>query len=145
MTLNSEKRNGRPVNGETNLKILLNNLNPLLIKGEYVFCTVDREKFNELDSVPVGLFQEEESITLLITKETADRHSLPYSHLWALITLSANSDLTAVGLLAAVTQKLASAGITVNVFSAYYHDHLFVLSHEADRAMKLLIELSDSA
>jgi len=133
------------MNGETNLKILLNNLNPLLIQGEYVFCTVDRETFNELDSVPVGLFQEEESLTIIITKETADRYSLSYSHLWTMITLSAHSELTAVGLLAAVTQKLASAGITVNVFSAYYHDHLFVLPHEADSAMKLLIELSDSA
>jgi hypothetical protein len=36
---------------------------------------------------------------------------------------------------------LASAGISVNPISAYYHDHLFVPSERAEKVMKLLDEL----
>ena len=128
--------------GEKNLKVLLKNMCPQLKKGEYVFCTIDSKKYRELDMLPIGMFQEEESVTIIVPKETADTYSLPYSHVWALITLSVHSDVTAVGLLAVVTNKLASAGITVNVFSAFYHDHLFVLSHEAEHAMKLLNDIN---
>jgi hypothetical protein len=50
------------------------------------------------------------------------------------------SSLEAVGFLAAVTTKLASAGI--NPVSAFFHDHLFLSIDHIDKAKSLLEELA---
>lgn len=76
-------------------------------------------------------------------KEVADENRLPYDSVWSLITLNVNSDLAAVGFLAAITPALAQAGISVNVVSAYYHDHLFVPEGKAKEALKILQKLSN--
>jgi uncharacterized protein len=47
-----------------------------------------------------------------------------------------------VGFLAAITARLATAGISVNAVSAFHHDHLFVPADRADDAMVLLQEMS---
>jgi hypothetical protein len=49
-----------------------------------------------------------------------------------------HSALTAVGFLAAITTRLAEAGISVNAVSAYYHDHLFVPWERREEAMEVL-------
>jgi hypothetical protein len=59
-----------------------------------------------------------------------------------MITLSIHSSLDAVGFLAAITAQLAEHGISVNVVSAYYHDHLFVTASRVDEVLKLLQEFS---
>lgn len=59
-----------------------------------------------------------------------------------MISLMAHSSLDAVGFLAAITAKLAAAGISVNPVSAFYHDHLFVPFDKAEMAMNLLSEFS---
>jgi hypothetical protein len=55
-----------------------------------------------------------------------------------MITLNIHSSLDAVGFLAAITARLASAGMGVNSVSAYFHDHLFVPAVRADEAMAIL-------
>jgi len=50
--------------------------------------------------------------------------------------------LEAVGFLAAITARLAEAGISVNPVSAFYHDHLFVPHNRADEALARLKEMS---
>jgi len=55
-----------------------------------------------------------------------------------MIALSVRSSLDAVGFLAAISQKLAEHEISVNAISAYYHDHLFVPTAQAERVMELL-------
>ena len=59
---------------------------------------------------------------------------------FALISLTVHSDLHAVGLLAKITNALAKEGISVNAFSAYYHDHLFVPFARKDDAMAALTD-----
>jgi hypothetical protein len=49
-----------------------------------------------------------------------------------------------VGFLAAVTARLADAGIAVNAVSAFYHDHLFVPESRAEEAFGLLQNMSAS-
>ena len=45
-----------------------------------------------------------------------------------MITLDVHSSLESVGFLAAVSARLAAAGIPCNAVSAFHHDHLFVPS-----------------
>ncbi|MFT3878132.1 MAG: ACT domain-containing protein [Gemmatales bacterium] len=57
------------------------------------------------------------------------------------ITLEVYSDLSGVGLTAAVSGVLAKAGISCNVVAGYHHDHLFVPAGRGQEAVKLLLEL----
>lgn len=127
--------------GVTDLRVLLKSMEPKLVEGEFVFCTLS-EEFSRLKITPLLVFREEEGITLILKREAAEANSLPYSYVWGMITLTVHSDLAAVGFLAAITNKLAGAGISVNVVSAYYHDHLFIPIDKIDKAMELLRELS---
>ena len=114
-------------------------MKPKLVPDEYVFCTVK----GTMPPVKARMvFDEEEGTTLILEKKIADKNSLPYSGAWSLITLTVHSDLAAVGFLAAMTEKLAKAGIGVNAVSAYYHDHLFVPKNRAREAIELLAEFS---
>lgn len=127
---------------ETNLAALLQNMQPSLDQRQFVFCCIDALRYEELKVPPIGIFREAEGITIILDKHYADRESLPYSNIWALITLRVHSSLTAVGFLAAITNKLAAAGISVNPVAAYYHDHLFVPWTDRERAIDLLSEFS---
>ena len=59
-----------------------------------------------------------------------------------MITLEVQSDLTAVGFVAAVARALADAGIPANAVAAYNHDHLFVPAERADAALRTLERMS---
>jgi hypothetical protein len=55
-----------------------------------------------------------------------------------MITLNVHSSLEAIGLTAAVAGRLALHGISANVVAAYYHDHIFVPTADAERAVVVL-------
>lgn len=59
-----------------------------------------------------------------------------------MITLEIHSSLEAVGFLAAITTRLAGAGMGVNPVSAFHHDHLFVPADRAEEALRLLEDLA---
>ena len=128
--------------GETDLTVLLKSLRPLLREGEFVFVTVSEGPEACAERHPIGIFHEDEGVTLILPREQAQAAALPYSSVFRMITLSVHSSLDAVGFLAAITAKLARHGISVNPISAYYHDHLFVPAARADEAMALLAELA---
>jgi hypothetical protein len=130
--------------GEKDLDTLLKGMQPKLQSGVYVFCCLAGASM-PLTVQPVCLFQEEEGLTAILRKETAESLRLENSFPCAWISLTIHSDLEAVGLLAAITHKLAAAGISCNIVSAYYHDHLFVPQGEAQRALDLLQELARMA
>lgn len=132
--------------GETNLQRLLAKMHPELLEGEFVFCSVSPKTFDQLHIHPIGWFREAEGITLIVERSIADDEGLDYEFISRRITLNIHSSLEAVGFLAAITSKLAGAGISVNTISAYYHDHLFVPTDRASVVMMLLDELkNDSA
>jgi hypothetical protein len=130
------------MNGETNLTNLLKTLEPKLNNGTYVFCTVTDVKAIDL-SKALMLFQEEEAITVILLKETAESLNLEYSFVASWISLTVHSSLSAVGLMAAFSKALTDAGICCNVIAAYYHDHIFVDSKDAEKAMAVLKKLSE--
>jgi hypothetical protein len=131
--------------GETDLHLLLANLEPVLHPEELVFCTLTEERLAGRRIQPICTFREAEGLTAILLREEAGHLGVPFAFPCKRITLTVHSSLKAVGLLAAVTAKLATAEISVNVISAYYHDHLFVSSPEAPLALELLLELQQSA
>ena len=128
--------------GVKDLSKLLSSMKPRLIGGRFVFCIIPKGRDSRLKDKAVLVFREKEGTTLILEKKIADENHLAYNEMWAMITLSVHSDLNAVGFLAAITNKLAVEGISVNAVSAYYHDHLFVPYGRAKEAIKLLNEFS---
>jgi ribonuclease HI len=132
----------KPDQGETNLDILLKSLKPTLNTGEFVFCSLKPARLEQLQLTSICQFQEQEGITVIITRQQADQVNLQYNCSYGQITLSVHSSLEAVGFLAVISHKLAGAGISVNVISGYYHDHLFVPTEKVTEAMAILREIS---
>ena len=127
----------------SDLNKLLKEMKPEL-RGEFLLCSMPPELLtNDLIAGAMGVFKEREGITLIIPESS--RPGLPqYAKASAphvLITLNVQSDLEAVGFLAAITNALAKEGISVNAVSAFYHDHLFVPKEKAERAIEILREL----
>jgi hypothetical protein len=127
--------------GETNLNTLLKDMTPVLNQGDYVYCTTTSSNINLNDII--AFFKEEEAITLILKKETADQLNLEYSYIAAWITLTIHSSLEATGLTAAFATALAKENISCNVVAAYYHDHIFVAKKDAEKAMAALRALAE--
>jgi hypothetical protein len=130
------------VTGEFKLKALLRDMKPAMQEGIFVFCTIAKDERIPASITPLLTFREPEGTTVVIGREEAESTGLPYQFASRLITLSIHSSLDAVGFLAAITARLAEAGISVNAVSAFYHDHLFVPDHRADEALCLLQNIS---
>ena len=58
------------------------------------------------------------------------------------LELAVNSDLNAVGFLAAVSTALALADVPCNAIAAFHHDHIFVPESKADAAIEALEKLA---
>ncbi|MBT3529568.1 MAG: ACT domain-containing protein [Gammaproteobacteria bacterium] len=130
--------------GEIDLDRLLLFMQPTLISGEFVFCTVPDGRLEELSSLkPLACYHEEEGLSLILLKETADEIKLSYNSVFRGITLSVHSSLDAVGFTAAVSNKLASNGVSANVVAAHFHDHIFVPAVKAEYAMELLTNFQE--
>jgi len=124
------------MSGEKNLTKLIASMTPILSETEYVFGTLDTFDYNQLALLnPISTFQEKEGLTIIVTKEKADELKVEYSGVFKCITLSVHSSLDAVGLTAAVATKLTQSNISANVVAAYYHDHVFVSSKDAEQAL----------
>ena len=128
--------------GETDLRKLLASMTPQLLPDVHVFATLAQGASlpNGLD--PVMSFREREGTTLIVTEDQARAAGLGSIFRCRMITLDIHSSLEAVGFLAAITTRLAAAGMGVNPVSAFYHDHLFVPADRAEEAMELLRRLA---
>src|SRR6476659_1252539 len=123
------------VPGELNLAVLLRDIKPEMHEGGVVFCTSADGADISPELRPLLAFREREGMTLVLRREDAESADLSYQFASRQITLAVHSSLDAVGFLAAVTARLAEAGIAVNAVSAFHHDHLFVPEHRADEAI----------
>ncbi|WP_025036776.1 ACT domain-containing protein [Bradyrhizobium sp. DOA9] len=123
---------------ERDLDALLSNMKPEILDGVFAFCSLAPGASIPAGISPMLTFREREGTTLVVLQQEAERAGLHHECPSRLITLTVNSALDAVGFLAAVTARLAEAGISVNAVSAFHHDHLFVPVDRADEAMALL-------
>lgn len=115
--------------GETDLKVLLANLQPELDPIIYTFST-------QPGPDPLMVFQEREGPTYILA------HAGSNDPAFRRIILTIHSSLTAVGLTAAVSAWLAGRGIAANFVSAFHHDHLFVPVADGTKAMVALRQLT---
>ena len=83
-------------------------------------------------------FREPEGISLIVSREDADRYGITYDIEISWITLTVHSALDAVGFSAAFSSALASEDISCNVIAGYHHDHIFVPIGSTDKAMDVL-------
>ena len=129
------------MSGEKKLGKLIKEMEPILHEGTYVFVSVA-----SLEMVPrmatIFEFKEDEGITLVVKKETADALKLSYQFEASWITLNIHSSLEAVGLTAAFSGELAKHKLSCNVVAGFYHDHLFVARTDAERTVQVLREFS---
>ena len=129
---------------ERDLGALLSHMKPELRPGTFVFCTNATDAPIPAALNPLLTFREQEGTTLVVLREEAEAAGLSYAFPSRLITLTVRSALDAVGFLAAITARLAEAGISVNAVSAFHHDHLFVPADRADEAMVILRGISEA-
>lgn len=131
------------MSGEKNLTKLIASMRPILTENEYIFGTLKTHSFERLALLnPICTFQEKEGLTVVVQKEKADEYKIPYSGVFRCITLNVHSSLEAVGLTAAVSTKLTQSHISANVIAAYYHDHIFIDTKDAEKALLKLNELA---
>jgi uncharacterized protein len=129
--------------GETNLSKLLSSMSPKLLEGEYVFSSFKGAQYGEHSELkPIAAISESEGLTLIIPKSVADENNIAYGSSFKGITLSVHSSLDAVGLTAAFSNKLAEHGISANVLAGYCHDHIFVQTEFAQKALAALKTVS---
>ena len=131
--------------GEDNLATLLRNMNPEMQDGIFVFCSIPDDDEILATLKPLLIFREREATSVIVLREDAERAALSHQFPARQITLTVHSSLEATGFLAAITGRLAQAGISVNAVSAFYHDHLFVPEHRAEDALRLLRDMSKQA
>lgn len=127
---------------ERDLDALLKNMKPELQAGIFVFCTIPPSELIPAALDPLLTFREQEGTTLVISREEADATGPRHASASRLIALTVHSALDAVGFLAAITARLADAGISVNAVSAFHHDYLFVPIDQAEAAMTVLRGMS---
>ncbi len=127
------------------LQELIKQLSPTLDSTTYVYCTVPKAKYGELEHLkPIVSIAELEGLTLVIPLDEAKTEGLDYYRVFRRITLEGHSSLEALGLTSVVTSLLAERGITTNVIAGFYHDHMFVPSDRIDEAMRALKELASN-
>ena len=131
--------------GEANLDTLLALMQPELLPGSYVFCSMPGSRYGDYQELePIACYLEKEGLSLLLPEESARAVGLSFSGVFRGIALSVHSSLEAVGLSAAVSARLASHGISANIVAAFYHDYVFVQADQAEQALKLLTQLATS-
>ena len=132
------------MSGIVDLTELIKSMEPTKRQEGLVFCTLDWENLPEQPIDPLMLFKEAEGFTVIISEDKAQELNLHYDDVWDWIELSVHSSLSAIGFIAAVSKMLADNGISVNVVSAFHHDHLFIKHKDSKKAIKLLTEMSKS-
>ena len=132
-------------------------MRPRLRPAEYVYVTVSpaavsdatvseavsASTVSDADGIPAAArIDEDEAVTLVLTRTDADARGLDYEYVARWITLDVHSALDAVGLTAAFATALAAAGISCNVLAGYHHDHVLVDTDRASEAVSVLERLA---
>lgn len=116
----------------------MSGLAPERVEGTYTFhSTTGRIPAAHVQAIVV----EDEGTTVVLEVGEAAKLELDGEGRFAWITLTAATQLDAVGITAAVSTALAERGIACNVLAGFHHDHLLVPEDRADEALEVLAAL----
>ena len=121
-------------------------MTPVLEPSEFVFCTSsDAETIAKAQPLALGWFREREGVSLILERGAAEALGFDVSLPMRRIELQVHSALDGVGLTAAVAAALGAEGIPCNIVAAFHHDHVFVPSDMAERALGALKNVQSEA
>ena len=131
--------------GQTDLKKILESIDPYLVDESFIFMTTDQSLSSISNTLnPIASFMENEGLSLVITQATADKNAITYDSVFSCISLGVHSSLESYGLISTISKELTQNNISTNVFSGYYHDHIFVQSSKAHRALEIISKFGRS-
>jgi hypothetical protein len=131
--------------GQTDLKKILESIDPYLVDESFIFMTTDQSLSSISNTLnPIASFKENEGLSIVITQETADKNAITYDSVFSCISLGVHSSLESYGLISTISRELTQNNISTNVFSGYYHDHIFVQSEKADKALEIISKIGSS-
>lgn len=123
--------------GETDLDAMLSTLAVRRRPGVFTYIAVEVPTPGLLASAH-AVVKEGPLTTIVLPVDAAERAGqLATLHL-AWLTLTVQSSLEAVGLTAAISERLARESIACNVLAGYHHDHLLVPVERVDDAIAAL-------
>ena len=132
------------MSGILQLKELLKNINPVLSDEEFIFAELKDKNINDVAMLnPFAAIHEDEGLTVVIEKRIAEKNNIVYESSFRKITLQVYSSLNSVGLTDAVSTVLAESNIPANIIAAFYHDHVFIPSNLANKAINIIKSLSE--
>ena len=133
------------MSGQTDLKKILESIDPYLVDESFIFMTTDQSLSSISNTLnPIASFKENEGLSIVITQATADKNAITYDSVFSCISLGVHSSLESYGLISTISRELTQNNISTNVFSGYYHDHIFVQSGKADKALKIISKIGSS-
>ena len=122
---------------------MIKGMSPELQDGEFVFCeTADPVIIAR--AIPLATMWEGEELSLLLPVDQARKLGFAVDLPMRQITLQVYSSLEGIGLTAAVSACLTKHKIPCNIIAATHHDHVFVPSTDANRALRALLDLQNS-
>lgn len=110
----------------------------MLMPETYAYVTVPNGRSIPDNLTPLATFKEPEGWSLLLTEREAISSALPHAFWCRGISLQIQPSLFAVGLLAAISDRLSRAGISINIVSAYHRDYIFVPTIRAEETLGIL-------
>lgn len=125
------------MSGETDLAKMLRELSVVVRSDQYCLVSLP-DPPDRLRQEAAATIEEPEGTTLVLTTDVADHEGLPYDFEAAWLTLEVHSSLHAVGLTAAVAERLGRVDLPCNVLAGYFHDHLLVPATRVDEAVTVL-------
>ena len=131
--------------GQTDLKKILESIDPYLVDESFIFMTTDQSLSSISNTLnPIASFKENDGLSIVITQATADKNAITYDSVFSCISLGVHSSLESYGLISTISRELTQNNISTNVFSGYYHDHIFVQSEKADKALEIISKIGSS-
>lgn len=131
--------------GEADLSRLLSTLKADARPETFVFLTIPHAEPPPSSLFLQMQFREAEGLTVITTVESAVEHGFEGRMPSTMITCQVHSALEAVGFMAKISQVLAQHEIACNVVAGFYHDHLFVPTTKAQKALEVLNDLASQS
>ena len=118
---------------------MLANMRPWLDPETHVFASFAGPPPAGLDYRALATFREEEGLSMILPEGAAPGMAMRR------IILRVHSSLSGVGLTATVATALAAEGIPCNMVAAFHHDHVFIPTEHAEKAVEILLRLQEAA